>query len=118
MAGEPLNAPTDDPDHDGTPNLLEFIFGTPPRLAGAPTATPVEIVTVLGQRYLQITIPRLSDRVATLNVQVSSDLTNWDAGPAFTVEVSNTPAAWVVRDLIPLDAAHPRRFMRLKAGLP
>ncbi|MEI6653795.1 MAG: SdrD B-like domain-containing protein [Verrucomicrobiota bacterium] len=118
LAGESLNGPLDDPDHDGTPNLLEYAFGTLPKVANPPTATPVEIVTVSGQHYLQITIPRLSAHPATLNVEVSSDLTNWDAGPAFTVEVSNTPAARVVRDLKPLDPGVTRRFMRLKAELP
>ena len=118
FAGEPLNGPLDDPDHDGTPNLLEFAFGTPPRAVGAPTATPVEIVTITGQRFLQMTIPRRNDHPATLNVMVSSDLINWDAGPAFTVEVSNTPAALVVRDLTPLSPGVPQRFMRLKAELP
>lgn len=117
LAGEVLNGPDDDPDQDGWSNLLEFVFGTPPMAAGAPPLMTTQIVTVGAQRFLQITIPRRSDHPATLSVQVSSDLTNWDEGPAFTGEVSNSPAAWVVRDLTPMDAAHPKRFMRLKAVL-
>lgn len=113
LAGEALNGPADDPDHDGTSNLLEYVFGTAPRQAGAPPATPVALVG----GHLQITIPRRSDHPATLVVQVSADLTIWEAGPAFTAETSNSPAAWVVRDLTPLDPAHPRRFMRLQAEL-
>jgi len=118
LAGETLNGPNDDPDGDGTPNLIEYIFGTPPRQAGAPTVMPVEIVTVAGQQFLQITIPRRTDRPATLTVQVSSDLTKWEEGPAFTEVISNTSAALVVRDLTPLGAGTPRRFMRLRAELP
>ena len=118
LAGEALNGPNDDPDQDGTPNLLEYVFGTSPLQAGAPTATPVEIVTLAGQRFLQITIPRRSDHPAELTVEVSSDLTKWDAGPAATEVVSDTPAALVVRDLTPLDDATPQRFMRLRAELP
>jgi large repetitive protein len=118
LAGVALNGPADDPDGDGTPNLLEFVFGTPPLQAGPPPATPPNIVTLAGQRYLQITIARRSEHPATLSVEVSSDLTTWNAGPGVTTVVSDTPAALVVRDLTPLDAATPHRFMRLRATVP
>jgi hypothetical protein len=117
LAGEPLNGPSDDPDRDGTVNLLEYVFGTPPRQAGAPPQTPVAIVTVSGQRFVQIAIPRRPDHPATLTVQVSSDLTTWASGPAATVAVEDSPAGLVVRDLTPLGAGVPRRFMRVSAGL-
>lgn len=117
LAGEPLNGANDDPDHDGTLNLMEYVFGTLPKQAGAPPSTPVEIVTVTGQRYLQITIPRRIDHPATLTVQVSSNLAIWNSGPSSTLTVSNTPAALVVRDLTPLSPGVPQRFIRLKAEL-
>jgi hypothetical protein len=116
LAGEQLNGPDDDPDRDGTSNLLEFVFGTPPQRAGAPPATPVAMVTVGAERFMQMTLPRRMDHVATLTVQVSPDLTSWAEGP--TVVVSNTPTALVVRDLTPLGPGVARRFMRLKAELP
>ena len=117
LAGESLNGPNDDPDHDGTLNLMEYVFGTLPKQAGAPPATPVDVVTIAGQRYLQITIPRRIDHPATLTVQVSSDLAIWNSGPASTLTVSNSPAALVARDLTPLGADVPQRFIRLKAEL-
>lgn len=80
-------------------------------------AQTIQWYSVTGEMHLQITIPRRSDHPATLVVEVSADLTNWDAGPAFTEELSNSPAAWVVRDRTPLDPAHPKRFMRLQAEL-
>ena len=118
LAGEARNGPNDDPDGDGTPNLLEFVFGTPPLQAGPPTATPVEIVTIAGQRFLQITIPRRSDHLALLSVQVSSDLANWQSGPEFTTVVYDDEAGLVVRDRTPLGADAPKRFMRLRAEVP
>ncbi len=118
LVGEPLNGPNDDPDHDGGANLLEFVFGTPPKQAGAPPATSVEIVTSSSQRFQQITVPRRTDRLATLTVQVSPDLTNWTSGPAATAVISDTPAALVIRDLTPLSPGAPKRFMRVKAELP
>lgn len=111
LTGEPLNGPGDDPDKDGSSNLLEFVFGTPPKSAGAPTATPV---TLAGGR-LQITIPRRIDHPALLTVQVSGNLTDWQSGPAATQIVDDGVFALVVRDLTPLDPANPTRFMRLKA---
>ena len=116
LTGETLNGPNDDPDRDGTPNMLEFVFGTPPKSAGAPTATPLAVI----DGHLQITIPRRIDHLATLTVEVSDDLTNWQSGmgnEGATTEVSNTPTAWIVRDNTLLGPAHPRRFMRLKAEL-
>ncbi len=114
LANEPLlNGPNDDPDHDGTSNLLEYVFGSPPTQAGPPPQTSIARVN----GYQQITIPRRVDHPATLTVQVSSNLLDWDEGDLFTAVVSNTPAALVVRDLTPLDADHPQRFMRLKTVL-
>ena len=114
LTAEPLDEPGDDPDHDGASNLLEFVFGTPPETAGAPTATPVALVG----GHLQITIPRRSDHPAVLTVEVSSDLSDWHSGAGHTQTVGDGPAALVVRDLTPLDSAHPKRFIRLRAGLP
>ena len=118
LVGEPLNGPNDDPDHDGGSNLLEFVCGTLPQQAGAPPTTSVEIVTSNSQRFQQITIPRRTDRLATLTVQVSPDLTSWTSGPAATAVISETPSTLITRDLTPLSAAAPKRFMRLKAELP
>ncbi len=114
LTGEPLNAPHQDPDHDGVSNLLEFVFGTPPRTAGAPVSTPV----TLASGCLQISIPRRADHTAALTVEVSGNLADWFSGAAHTVVVSNSPAALIVRDLTPLDPANPRRFIRLRAVLP
>jgi hypothetical protein len=114
LDNEPLDGPGDDPDHDGTPNLLEFVFGSPPRSANPPTATPVALVS----GHLEITIPRRIDRRTNLVVEVSGDLANWFSGPPHTAVLTDSPAALVVRDLTPFDAAHPRRFMRLRAAPP
>ena len=111
------SGPNDDPDHDGTSNLLEFVFGTAPKVASAPPATPVERVTVSSQQFLQISLPRRLDHLATLTVQVSPDLLNWNSGAGATITVSDTPEALIVRDLTPLAPGAPIRFMRLKAEI-
>jgi hypothetical protein len=115
LVGETSNAPGDDPDHDGVSNLLEFLFGTPPTQPGAPPVTPVDFVSVSGQSHLRISIPRLRDRLASVTVEVSSDLVIWQSGSAATVEMSNTPELLVVRDLTAFGPGLPKRFMRIKA---
>ncbi len=118
LSGEPLNGPTQDPDNDGVSNLLEYVFGTAPTTPNAATATPVSLVDISGQKYLQMTIPRRIDHPAILTVQVSSDLSQWNSGASDTVVVADTATSLIVRDLTPFDSASPKRFMRLKASLP
>ncbi|MES2477262.1 MAG: hypothetical protein V4640_15865 [Verrucomicrobiota bacterium] len=114
LAGEPLHAPGDDPDQDGSSNALEFVFGTSPVLAGSPTLTPLSIVDASDLFYQQITVPRLRDRLATVVVEVSGDLVTWQSGAAHTLEVSNSDTQLVVRDVVPTGPSNPRRFMRAR----
>ena len=118
LAGEPLNLADDDPDQDGVPNLLEFVFGTSPQQAGPPPQLNVSITEISGQHYLRISIPRLRVRLAVLTVMVSDDLTNWQSGPSHTTEVSSDGTSLVVRDLTPLGSGQSRRFMKLRVVLP
>jgi hypothetical protein len=118
LAGTVLKEPAQDADGDGIPNLLEFVFGSSPLLPDRPSPTPVTVVAVNGERFLQISIPRRSDRRADLVVEVSSDCMNWQSGSAFTTTVSETPSEWVVRDRTAMGPSNPRRFMRLRATLP
>ncbi len=118
LAGESLDGPLEDPDRDGTCNQLEYVFGSDPLVPGPPPRTPVEIVTVGGQAFLQITVPRRSDRPATLVVEVSADLAAWQSGAGWTVEVANNLDRWIVRDATAIDASSPRRFLRVRVSLP
>jgi len=118
LAGETRGGPNEDPDDDGTPNLLEFVFGSLPQQAGPPPRTPLQIVEIGGQSYQQITIPRLRERRAVLTVMVSADLMVWFSGSSHTVVVSSDAASLVVRDLTPISPDQSKRFMKVKAGLP
>lgn len=118
LAGEALDAAGDDPDADGTSNLLEFVFGTPPRVSGPPPQTSVSWAQAGAETYLQISIPRLRGRLAVLTAMVSTDLSLWQSGAAHTTEISNDVETWVVRDLVPYGPGQARRFMKLRAVLP
>lgn len=118
LTNEPQNAAGQDPDHDGVSNLMEFVFGTSPLIPNAATLAPLSLVDVSGQKFLQISIPRRIDHPATLVVEVSGDLSQWNSGPSYTVTVGDGSAALIIRDLTPYNPANPKRFMRLKATLP
>lgn len=118
LDGVTLNGPNDDVDGDGISNLIEFAFGTTPKTANTPVATPASILELSGQRYLQITVPRRVDHAATLVIEVSSDLVNWSSGISHTQVMSNTAASLVVRDLTPLSSTATKRFMRVRAIPP
>ncbi|OYV06093.1 MAG: hypothetical protein CFE26_08160 [Verrucomicrobiales bacterium VVV1] len=118
LEGVTLNGPNDDADGDGISNLIEFAFGTTPKTANTPVATPASILELSGQRYLQITVPRRVDHAATLVIEVSPDLGNWYSGTSHTQVVSNTLTSLVVRDLTPLSSTATKRFMRVRAIPP
>ena len=112
---------TDNPDADGLPNLLEFVFGTDPAASnssGGPVANTGEFE---GATYPLITYTRRRDLGGVvLDVIVTNDLDiAHDLG---TVEVSATPRdtetdTVVVRSTQPM-SAQPRQFFHLLARLP
>jgi len=112
LAGSAESGPDEDPDSDGVPNLLEFVFGTSPTVANAPVATPVSLVG----GHLVITIPRRIDRPATVQVEVSSDMVTWNSGSSHTEVISDGLDSLVVRDLTPYNPASPQRFMRVRVS--
>ncbi len=118
LDGEILNGPDDDPDQDGVLNLLEFAMGTTPTQPGAASAMPLDWVNLSGSDYLRITIPRRKDHLVEFAVQVSSDLADWDEGPAHVQVLDDGIDALIVRDLTPFSPSLPRRFMRVRTQLP
>jgi hypothetical protein len=118
LSGENLNGATEDSDGDGVSNLLEYVFGSSPKMANQPAVMSMNRIKVGADEFMELTIPRRSDHTANLTVEVSSDLVNWRSGPSVTTTVSDSPAGWVVRDLVPNGADHPKRFYRLKVDEP
>lgn len=127
-------APGADPNRNGIPNLIEYALGGDP--IGAATGTGVLPAATVnaGGNCLQLNFKRWLDRNdVTLTVQAAddpagpwTDLAQSANGGAFSVitpgasiaEVAiGNPRAVSVTDLFQIsDAAHPRRFMRLRAS--
>ncbi|RYD17816.1 MAG: hypothetical protein EOP88_24750 [Verrucomicrobiaceae bacterium] len=112
LDGVTLNGPSQDADGDGIRNDLEFVFGLDPRKPDTLPPTTSEVVTIGSERFLRIGIPRRADRLASLVVQVSPNLTSWASGPAYTVVESSAPSLLTIRSLVPIDGTTPKQFMR------
>jgi len=102
--------PGDDTDHDGASDFLEYALDSDPQ-ATTPLAYPA--VTRSSGR-LMLTYQRLHDPAeVSYLVQVSSDLVQWDSGPAFVQETVQPDGITVVAvDLAPVNAE--KRFIRLR----
>lgn len=118
LPAEAESGAVEDPDQDGLPNLLEFVFGTLPTGHGPRPAVTVVVTGIDGRSYQEMHVPRVPDREAELVVEVSGDLYLWESGPGKTVVVTDSPEQLVVRDLTPLEDSGPTRFMRLRVFTP
>ena len=116
-------APGADPDHDRNDNLLECLLDLEP-LVPDTTASRMEAgISLSGAtQFLSLRyrcLPALGG--VSHRVEVSPDLSNWHSGPVVTLQAATmlsdgSEQVWV-RDTTPIDAAAPRRFMRLSATL-
>lgn len=122
MSGLPFaaSAPTDDPDADGLPNLLEYALGMDPLNAGPVDGTSPDAAAVIdvgGLHYLSVQLPKNAEAPdAALVVEVSADLAMWQSGPAHTTVVTDTAETLRVRDNTPINQTS-RRFIRVRATL-
>jgi hypothetical protein len=117
LANEPLGDPNDDPDHDGTINSVEFCFGSNPSVPTSPAQVATSVVAVNGLNYLQVSVPRIRNRLALLSSEISTDLLTWSSDPAQIVQVSSSIGSWVFRDALPLGMTPSKRFYRTKVVL-
>lgn len=104
-----------DPDGDGADNLLEYGTGTDPLQSAN---TPVQSLgTSPGGQFLTLTFDRIADPALTYLVEASETLapgswqTLWSSTGA-----ANTAGPVTVTDTEPV-ASHPKRFLRMRAGL-
>jgi len=110
----------DDPDHDGIPNLLEFVLGGNPMLASRailPALTHVSGVWAFEYDRSDLSLPPATTQV----VEYGSDLTGWTAItiPATSGgSVTITPGSPSDHVKVAIPSPGPRTFARLKVTQP
>jgi hypothetical protein len=93
-----------DPDGDGLPNLAEYALGTPPTAAGWPFVFATD-------GALAFPISAAGSRFASITVEETPDLTDWQPVPADRLGTS--PEGF--QQVLPAPAAT-RRFYRIGAA--
>lgn len=115
----PPNAKLDS-DGDGLNDLEEYAFGSDPNLASSANRPSYAVVEEpIGTRYFAQSYTRRTNSWFTdIVVEVSSNLTSWSSGPAFTTTFQittnvNGTEAVIERMNTPISSAS-RGFMRVK----
>ena len=110
----------DDPDHDGIPNLLEFVLGGAPM---TPSRTILPVLTRTGNSwYYEYDRSDLSQPPATIQeVQYGNNLTGWTSItiPLTTASpVTITPGTPSDHVKVAIPNPGPNGFVRLKVTQP
>ncbi len=131
-------ADTADFDHDGIANLMNYALGLNPTVnagvAGLPIALSGDPDPLLSDRLaLSVVLPSPNPSDVTYTVQASDDLTTWadvasktgagdwqwlGGGASHILSSGDGPVTVKIGDLVPADAEHPHRMMRLKVAIP
>ncbi len=108
LANPEISGETADPDLDGFTNFYEFATGTLPQRAAS---SPVIAQALTGAGGMQLSISENPDALVTWELEVSSDLEEWDSlDPA--VEGTSDGTTRTFEDPTEIGAL-PRRFFRI-----
>lgn len=111
--------PYDDADHDGVPNLLEYITGSNP-MASSTLSTPIAFATVGGESYQTISIVRrIGLSGITMGAETSADMFRTAPVPAIEhgspQDLGNGFERVTYRSTVPVSAS-PHGFIRIAAS--
>lgn len=107
-----------DPNGNGRPNVLEYAFGTHPRLSHLTRQPEHGFIDLTGSVFQTLKATIDPNVELTLTAEVSTDLVHWFDGPTEVTLHSQTATKLLFRDLTPVSSTQPGRFMRLRAALP
>lgn len=127
--GDTSTPDSDDRDGDGRPALLEYALGGDPVAPDLAPGHALGSASFDGRTHLTLSFTRYPERSdIRYLVQAGSDLAAWDEiarsengapvfGPGYVSGDGDGSAPRVVqvRDPVPLEAATPRRFLRIRA---
>ncbi len=107
---------TADPDGDGMPNLLEYLFGSAPLSTEAASVGPT--IAPDGSGNLRFEFRRAKNISAlSLSVETSPDLAQWADTALVPGIVADEEDHQILRVVVPLGEA-PSLFVRLRVALP
>ena len=114
LSNSSLSGDSADPAQDGVPNLMKYALGLNPNTPATTGLPVIGKVSVNGKTYLTLSFTDQSALTdITYSVQGSSDLQNWQSGPAYAIRIDNgTTSTAVYRDTTAMEDA-PRQFLRL-----
>ncbi len=112
--------PLDDPDYDRISNVAEYAFHLDPRTSST-DALPVPMIDA--NDFLTLEYKRVKSALdISYTPEISTDLVNWNSGPAFLEETrADDPAnagleISTVRALVPASGAE-KQFLRIRLDL-
>lgn len=116
-----VSGPSDDPDGDGLPNLVEFFLGSLPGKNDAASHAPQAFITdVNGEDYLTFSFSQIPGQTSLTGVvEGSPDLTGWSSEPADIEEIlpsfSNANGSVMRTFRVPTPVSDTvRQFLRLR----
>jgi hypothetical protein len=116
LADPQISGDLADPDHDGLANLMEYALGLPPK-DPASTNRPY---ARLEAGYLTLTYTQSKSATdVTLTIEQSSDLLNWQSGPAYVQQMScvdQGATRLITARLVTAAGTAPSGFLRLKTS--
>ena len=117
---DPLAALSQDPDHDGLSNLMEYALGIDPEVAGTTNGKIItDVEPVSAEKYLRMTVvknPAATDVVYIVEATSTlGDPLSW-RGSGLVVETDDA-STLRVRDIVPMSTGT-QRFMRLRVTKP
>jgi hypothetical protein len=115
FGGLPDKSPDGDPDSDGATNLLEYALGTRPDEPNPPfrfSLDPDGFSLVFQRSKIHADVELAPEWTANLD-----DGAHWTRQGILLRQIGEDAETRTFRATLPVDAAHPRRFLRLRAFL-
>jgi hypothetical protein len=125
LTGSSISSDTADPAGDGIPNLMKYALNLNPFMESVSGLPAESILTTGSGNFVALTYTQVINATdVAYTVQLSTDMVNWNSGPAWTGTTSAVTNAdgvtqtVTVQSIIPITPANPKQFIRLQVTGP